>query len=123
MLIFYLRIYQFAIRRRRDCKVFTNETFHQEKRNKKCRTPLPSFTRFPPLPHRSRACAAKAKTFVASTSGPAGPFIQALDSAIYWINHYPGGLINSKIKDTVILPTFLNKVHLFAENVDFKLLR
>ena len=26
------------------------------------------------------------------------PFIQALDSAMYWINHYPGGLINSKIK-------------------------
>lgn len=30
------------------------------------------------------------------------PFIQALDCAIYWINHYPGGLINSKIKDSVI---------------------
>ena len=36
-------------------KVFTNETFHQHKRNKKCRTPLPSFPRFPPLPHRPQS--------------------------------------------------------------------
>ena len=121
MLIFYLRISQFAVCRKRDSKVITNETFHQDKRNKKCRTPLPSSPRFPALPHRPRVGAAKTKKKFLHRQ--LAPFNQALDSAIYWINHYPGGLINSKIKDTVILPTFLNKVHLFAGNVEFKLLR
>ena len=120
MLIFYLRISQITVCHKRDSKVFTNETFHQDKRNKKCRTPLPSSPRFPALPHRPRVGAAKTKKKFLHRQ--LAPFNQALDSAIYWINHYPGGLINSKIKDTVILPTFLNKVHLFAENVEFKLL-
>ena len=96
MLIFYLRISQFAVCRKRDSKVFTNETFHQDKRNKKCRTPLPSFPRFPPLPHRPRVGAAETKKNYPHRR--LAPFNQSLHSAIYWINHYPGGLINSKIK-------------------------
>ena len=58
--------------------------------------PFPSFPDSALSLTDSRVGAAKTKKNYSHRQ--LAPFNQALDSAIYWINHYPGGLINSKIK-------------------------